>query len=173
MIAVIEREDGTAMVQIALPDGTLLKRRADMVTAIKVLDLLDQSTRNKVARERVIDEVDEGSTRSSPVSTSDVSETYKIPSRGEILKYIRSKQDYSHSVEDIIGELVGQEILSLQTTETERLKNAIRSKTARIRNGIEKQESGHWAEDRAGPYKIFKFIKSNGLSKYEERELQE
>jgi len=79
----------------------------------------------------------------------------------------------AEEVEDIIGELVGQEMLSEQSAETERLKNAIRSKTARIRSGIEKQENGRWAEDRAGPYKVFRFIQSSGLSKYEERGLQE
>jgi hypothetical protein len=162
-----------AMIQIVLPDGTLVERHTDVFTAFKVLDLLTRSpTISSEPCDTGASPAD--ATESAIHIKSDASHApvrnLQIPSSGQLLKFIRSKDDYAHSVDEIAREFIGQDVSGGQIIEVERFKNAIRRKLNRVRDEIERQEAGRWEEDRVGQYKTFRFIKSGDLSKYQEHE---
>lgn len=163
-------DSDTAAIRIVLPDGTVLERRTDIVTAIKVLDFLTKSVKSIDTSAGLTPAIATTAPSIKHATAPPITKKYRIPNRAELLRYIRSRPDYSHSVEDIIREFVGEDVLIDPSMESERLKNAVRSKLPRIRDEIEKQENGRWEEGKSGPFKVFWFIKSNDLSKYEEHE---
>lgn len=111
------------------------------------------------------------SPRQGPISESKVTATEEsisgsdfapVPSRDEVLAFIKSQPDYRHSVESIAEHFAGRAVSKTDGRAAELWLNSIRGYGHRIRNEISTNEGGAWKDDRRGRRKFFRFIKQEG-----------
>jgi hypothetical protein len=83
----------------------------------------------------------------------------KPPNRSEIIDFIKSRPNYSFSVDSISENLMGDKFNDADEKEQKQLLAAIRSKVGRIREEIKMKEGGEWSSYFDGRSKVFKFEK--------------
>lgn len=82
-----------------------------------------------------------------------------IPSRDEIMTFIRSKPEYTHSVESAAEHFAHRDVSAADGRAADMWLNSIRGYCRRIRDEIAQKENGTWKEDRRGRRKTFRFAK--------------
>ena len=82
-----------------------------------------------------------------------------IPSREEVVSFIKSQPNYKHSVESIAEHFAHHEVSSTDGEAAEAWLNSIRGYGNRIRDEIKDQEKGVWKLERRGRKKTFWFVK--------------
>jgi len=137
--------DYEACVNIIIQGDSEISVKTSRVKAFQALDFL--TGRNKVIGEDA-----------QPIAVNDV--PLEIPSRDKMEEYIRSQPEFQYSIEGIARHFFGRDINSAESDNAAKVLNGIRSKVRRIRDSIEKSDSGHWEDTFDGRYKTFKFVKS-------------
>ena len=97
----------------------------------------------------------------SPVASAPESKpTLKLPSKGRVKEFIRSRPNYEFTIEDLVKEFVGREVSGSESEEANKFLGNMRTKAGRVRREIQAEEGGSWDIDFEGRFRIFKFIKS-------------
>lgn len=84
-----------------------------------------------------------------------------IPSRDEVMAFIKSQPEYKHSVESIAEHFAQCEVSSTAGRAENLWLNSIRGYGNRIREEIAQKENGTWKEDRRGRKKAFRFVRQD------------
>lgn len=149
-------EHMNASIKITLPDGTVVERETTLVKIIKILDFLTLEQRHSP--------VPESQAKIEGDIEGDAAQKAKkfiIPSKKRLEKFIRTKPNLEHTLEDAVIEFAERPVNSSESKDAERYLNAMRSKLLRIRREIKKTEKGEWEEEREGNFKRYRFIKSS------------
>ncbi|MCX9024829.1 MAG: hypothetical protein OIN85_01890 [Candidatus Methanoperedens sp.] len=105
---------------------------------------------------RVVSPIPRSSQESNPEDIK-----LNVPERSLIEQYIKAKDNYSFSKDEIIKHFVGNELSKLNEKDAYNWKNALYAKINRIRKEIEETEKGKWFSVGRGDDKKFKFVKEN------------
>jgi hypothetical protein len=134
-----------AYVNITIQGDSEISVKTSRAKAFQALDFL-------TGRTKVIDE------SAQSIATQKI--PLEIPSRDAMEEYIRAQPEFKYSIEGIAKHFFGRDINSAESENAEKVLNGIRSKVRRIRDSIEKSDSGHWVDTFEGRYKTFKFVKA-------------
>lgn len=142
---------GGRNVSVELSEGEARKILNDLIfRSTEPTEEIRISTRPEVASEFT------SSASGESVSGSDF---LPIPSRDEIMTFIRSQPEYVHSVESAAEHFAHKEVSTADGRAADLWLNSIRGYCRRIRDEIAQNEKGTWKEDRRGRRKTFRFVR--------------